>query len=153
MHQSSPLFQQYWRECQAGTPAEVILGSPKVEHCKNFGICRVSLEQGRVQGFCNNKTTAYLRIDPPTNRLLVHFLSCSFNDECAERFFQEGVFRMDEDYHLPLNISRALTNSETVASYRIEKGNYPLLVDDHFHTVSLRLARIVFATQVVQLAA
>jgi len=153
MHRSYPFFQQYWRECQAGIPAEVILGSPKSKDCENFGICRVSLEQGQIRGFCDNKTIAYLRIDPPTNRLLIHFLSCSFNTDCAQRFFREGTFRIDDDYYLPQEITRALTNAETISNFRIAKGLYPMLIDDHFHTVSLRLARVSESLRAVPLAA
>lgn len=140
MHQSISLFQQFWRECQSGTPAEVILGSPKMKDCKNFGICRVSLEKSHDNRFCDNKTAAYLRVDPLTGRLLIHFLSCSFNTDCAERFFQTGNFRMDEDYFLSKEMADALSLDRTKTSFYVEKGNYPILIDDHFHTVSLRLS-------------
>jgi hypothetical protein len=139
-HPSMNSFNQFWRNCQAGTPAEVILGSPKTRYCKDFGICRVSLEQVQFSGFCDNKTVAYLRIDHPTNRLLLHFLSCSFNENCKNRFFARGEFRMDDDYLLPLEISTALTNSESPTKHCIEKGTYPILIDEHFHTVSLRIS-------------
>lgn len=152
-HPSTNTFHQFWRNCQAGTPAEVILGSPKTRHCKNFGICRVSLEQDQLSGFCDNKTIAYLRIDQPTNRLLLHFLSCSFNDNCGERFFACGDFRMDDDYLLPKEISSVLTNSEDTTSYRIEKGTYPILIDEHFHTVSLRISAAVAIQEALVLAA
>jgi hypothetical protein len=150
---STNYFHQFWRNCQAGTPAEVILGSPKTRHCINFGICRVSLEQGQLSEFCDNKTVAYLRIDQPTNRLLLHFLSCSFTDNCEERFFASGTFKMDGDYLLPKEISSALTNSEDPTNYRIEKGTYPILIDDHFHTVSLRISAAVAVQEMMVLAA
>lgn len=146
-------FHQFWRNCQAGIPAEVILGSPKTRHCKDFGICRVSLEQSQLSGFCDNKTVAYLRIDPPTNRLLLHFLSCSFNEACEQRFFAEGEFRMDGDYLLPNEITTVLLNKEKPESYLIEKGSYPILIDEHFHTVSLRLSAATAVQQAVALAA
>lgn len=94
----------------------------------------------RNQGGCGNVTVAYLRIDPPTNRLLVHFLSCSLNEESAARFFKSTTFRMDDDYYLPKDVARSLTAGGAPKEYCIEKGDYPILVDDYFHTVSLRLA-------------
>lgn len=146
MQASRMFFQQYWRNCQSGIPAEVILGSPKTEKCDNFGICRVSLDLNSNLGGCGNTTVAYLRIDPPTNRLLIHFLSCSLNDEVTTRFFESSTFRMDDDYYLPKNVGRSLTVGSTPKEYCIEKGNYPILADEHFHTVSLRL------TQAMELA-
>jgi len=140
MHQSISLFQQFWRECQSGTPAEVILGSPKMKDCKNFGICRVSLEKSQSNRFCDNKTVAYLRIDIPTGRLLIHFLTCSFNADCADRFFRAGNFRMDDHYFLSKEIANALSLDRAQQSFYVEKGNYPILIDEHFHTVSLRLS-------------
>jgi hypothetical protein len=154
MNLSAPQsFHQFWRNCQAGIPAEVILGSPKTRHCKNFGICRVSLEHGQISGFCDNKTVAYLRIDPPTNRLLLHFLTCSFNESCDQRFFAGGEFRMDEDYLLPNEIISALLNKKEPETYLIEKGHYPILIDEHFHTVSLRISAATEIQRAVALAA
>lgn len=152
-HPSSNTFNQFWRNCQAGIPAEVVLGSPKTRHCKNFGICRVSLEQDQLSGFCDNKTVAYLRIDQPTNRLLLHFLSCSFNNNCGERFFSRGDFRMDDDYFLPKEVSSVLTNNEASINYRIEKGTYPILIDEYFHTVSLRISVAITIQEKITLAA
>lgn len=153
MHQSISLFQQFWRECQSGTPAEVILGSPKMKDCKNFGICRVSLEKSQSSRFCDNKTVAYLRLDQLTGRLLIHFLSCSFNSDCADRFFQTGNFRMDDHYFLSKEITAALSLDQAQSSFYIEKGNYPILADDHFHTVSLRLSHTELSSISVSLAA
>lgn len=150
---STNSFNQFWRNCQAGIPAEVILGSPKTRHCKNFGIYRVSLEPGQLSGFCNNTTVAYLRIDRPTKRLLLHFLSCSFNESCGQRFFASGAFRMDEGYLLPGEITTALTGNEQPKALCIEKGTYPILTDQHFHTVSLRISTAAAAREVMVLAA
>ncbi|MFT6000627.1 MAG: hypothetical protein ACI81P_003090, partial [Neolewinella sp.] len=53
----------------------------------------------------------------------------------------------------PKEISSALTNSEDPTNYRIEKGTYPILIDDHFHTVSLRISAAVAVQEMMVLAA
>lgn len=153
MQPPSPHFEHFWRSCQTGILADVILGSPKSQNCKDFGICRIALELGAYQQICHNRALAYFRIDPPTSRLLVHFLSCSIDTECAAYFFRAGTFRMDEDYELPQDVAQALAMDKNAPSFRIEKGSYPALIDDHFHTVSLRLAQAVGATALARRAA
>jgi len=133
-------YQQFWRNCQSGIPAEVILGSPKTAGCKNLGICQIKLEQTRPQANCDNRTVAYLRIDQPTGRLLIHFLHQSMSEGCLNYFFGKGLFRMKDGFVLPTSVSSALMLTSERGACRVEKGDYLILNDDHFLTVSLRLS-------------
>lgn len=148
MHQSISIYQQFWRNCQAGTPAEVILGSPKTPHCKNLGICQIRLEQTTPQLNCENRAIAYLRIDRPTGRLLIHFLKKSMSKGCINYFFGAGHFKMKDDFLLPEGVSSALILKKKGMTYRVEKGDYLILSDDHFLTVSLRLSAASESKQV-----
>lgn len=139
MHQHTSSTQHFWRNCQAGTPAEVILGSPKTPHCKNLGICRIQLEHTLAFPSCRNKIAAYLRVDEPTGRLLIHFLKSSVSAECADYFFSGGVFRVEDDYVLSAEVASALLVGEPIGDCRLLKGIYPVLSDDHFLTISVKL--------------
>lgn len=139
MHQTINAQQKFWRNCQAGIPAEVILGSPKSPECKNLGICRIQLERTLPLPSCKNRTIAYLRVDLPTGRLLVHFLNSSITDECAAHFFKSGVFHISEDYILSPEVVSALYPGQRIKNCRIRSGNYPVLNDDHFVSLSVRV--------------
>ena len=140
MYQTMSAYQQFWRNCQSGIPAEVILGSPKTPRCKNLGICQIRLEQTSPQANCENRAVAYLRIDKPTGRLLIHFLNQSMSQGCLNYFFGQGVFKMKDGFILPTSVSSALMLNSERGACRVEKGDYLILSDDHFLTVSLRLS-------------
>lgn len=145
MHQSISPNQQYWRNCQAGVPAEVVLGSPKTPHCKHLGICRMNLERDSSRLSCKNSLLAYLRVDAPTGRLLIHFVAESITPSCAEYFFSGGVFTLPDDFQLPAGVVAALNLDPRAADYRLQKGRYLVLDDDYFATISLRLTSVARA--------
>lgn len=152
MHPSISPNQQYWRNCQAGIPAEVVLGSPKTPNCERLGICRMNLERNSSRLTCKNSLLAYLRIDIPTGRLLIHFVAESISPSCAEYFFKNGVFMLPDDFQLPAGVVTALNLDLQAADYRLQKGKYLVLNDDYFSTISLRLTSVARA-EVMALAA
>lgn len=152
MHQTTNVQQRFWRNCQAGIPAEVILGSPKSPQCKNLGICRIQLERTLPLLSCKNRTMAYLRIDQPTGRLLLHFVNSSITEQCAAYFFASGSFHITEDYILPQAVAAALCPDWQTKDCRIKSGSYPVLNDDHFVSVSVRVAAKPQSEPLVQAA-
>ncbi|MTB50705.1 hypothetical protein [Lewinella sp. W8] len=100
-------------------------------------MCKIHLEPSVQDCQCDNLVAAYLRLDPPTGRLLLHFLGCSISPDCRQRFFANRSFRIEDDFPLPIPVMDALNLGGH--SFYLERGDYPLLEDDHFLTVSLRL--------------
>ncbi len=135
---SNNYYQQYLRACQAGLPAEIVLGSPKSETCKDLGVCRIYLE-GRPADRqpCGEPVSAYLRVDRQTGRLLVHFLECSINPAVRDAHFRDDRFRVTDGYRLDPSVVAAL--GLPAGNHRIYPGSYPVMDDEHLLTVSLRL--------------
>jgi hypothetical protein len=89
---------------------------------------------------CGNCLSAYLRQDLPTGRLLLHFISSSVDQKTYERFFSKQTFCMEDDFVLPSMIANKLNLAN--APVIIEKGTYPVLEDDRFLTLSLRVREV-----------
>lgn len=140
MCQQSQLNYQYLHNCQEGIFTQVTLGSAKFSDCRNFGICRMNLMPGINNTRCKNCLYAYLRQDLPTGRLLLHFISSSVDQKIHKRFFSKQAFCMEDDFVLPTAIANKLklTNSTVI----IEQGTYPVLEDDRFLTLSLRIREV-----------
>ena len=134
-------YQEYLLRCQAGVPAEVTLGSPRSRDCADLGVCRVQLEnEVRSCTDCSAVATAYLRIDPPTGRLLIHILACSLSEEDRAFHFGDDYLTVDHSYQLSAAVRRAIGLPE--GDYRISPGNYPILDDEDLLTVSVGLAQV-----------
>jgi hypothetical protein len=85
---------------------------------------------------CNYCIMGYLRIDIPTGRLLLHFPISWINEHLRQRFFNNQLFRMDDDFVVPKSIAKGL--GFTKEAVKIERGTYPILDDEQFLTLSLR---------------
>lgn len=140
MQTQTIVYQNYLTNCQKGISAEVVLGSPRFADCRNFGICRMNLAPQNSSCNCKDCLACFLRIDAPTGRLLIHLPVTSISKTARQRFFSADTFRIDDPFYLPKAISAALAISAN--GYYIDKGEYPLLDDAHFLTVSLRLKAV-----------
>ena len=140
MCQQSKSYYHYLLNCQEGIFTQVTLGSAKFSDCRNFGICRMNLMPEPNNSGCKNCLYAYLRLDPPTGRLLFHFIFSSVDQKNYQRFFSKEIFRMEDDFVLPVAIANKLnfTNRPVI----IERGTYPVLKGDRFLTLSLRVSEI-----------
>ena len=138
---------QYLDDCQTGILTQVTLGSPKFLDCRNFGVCRMRAISEVTNTGCSNCLTGYLRIDIPTGRLLLHFPIFLISGKLHQRFFNNQLFRMDDDFVIPPTIAKNLGYTKDVVI--IERGTYPILNDEHFLTLSLRLS--VVATKLADL--
>jgi hypothetical protein len=136
----SAAYSQFQRNCQEALPAEVVLGSPKTKDCRNFGICRIRMNTTGLSKECRS-VQAYLRIDLPTGRLLLHFVTGSLATPCAMRHFANNSFRIEEDFQIPMPVVKALALDGGYQSIFMEKGIYPTMQDANFYTVSIRLRR------------
>jgi hypothetical protein len=138
---------QYLDNCRTGILTQVTLGSPKFLDCRNFGVCRMRVISEVTHDGCSNCLTGYLRVDIPTGRLLLHFPISLIKGNLQQRFFNNQLFRMDDDFVIPKSIAKGLGfTRETV---KIECGTYPILNDEQFLTLSLRVC--VVATKVADL--
>ncbi|MFK8164170.1 MAG: hypothetical protein AB8H12_17120 [Lewinella sp.] len=91
---------------------------------------------GVVRDGCKNCLTGYLRRDIPTGRLLLHFPISMIEEKTYQRFFNNQLFRMDDDFVLPKNIATSLGFGEEKVV--IGRGTYPILHDEQFLSLSLR---------------
>jgi hypothetical protein len=137
MCQKSKSYYHYLLNCQEGILTQVTLGSAKFSDCRNFGICRMNLMPKINNDGCKNRLFGYLRQDPPTGRLLLHFISSSVDQETYQLFFCNQAFRMEENFVLPVAIANKLNLTDRPVI--IERGTYPVLKGDHFLTLSLRI--------------
>lgn len=140
MCQQSNSYNNYLLNCQEGILTQVTLGSAKFSDCRNLGICRMDMMPKISNSGCENCLPGYLRLDLPTGRLLLHFVASSVDQKIYQRFFQKQTFRMDEDFLLPANIVKLLKLPQRTVI--IEQGAYPVLNDDRFLTLSLRISEL-----------
>ncbi|CAH0999752.1 hypothetical protein LEM8419_01052 [Neolewinella maritima] len=87
---------------------------------------------------CARVVEAYLRIDVPTGRLLVHFTNTSIAPDTRQQHFSGAVFTVRDSYRLPSWVVEQLGLPPSV--YRITPGRYPSLEDDAFTSLSVRLS-------------
>jgi len=132
---------QYLDNCRTGTLTQVTLGSPKFLDCRNFGICRMRAISEITHAGCNNCLVGYLRVDIPTGRLLLHFPIFLIEGKLHQRFFNNQLFRMDDDFVVPKSIARSLGFRKEMVT--VERGTYPILNDEQYLTLSLRVSAAV----------
>lgn len=131
-------YRMYLRKSQAGLPAEIVLGSPKSASCRHFGVCRIYfLGETLLIPACADRVSGYLRREPQTGRLLVHFLVDTLSVAIREKHFAEGYFRITHPYTLRRDLSDKLDFPE--GDHQLCPGKYPVMDDGHLLTVSLAL--------------
>lgn len=144
MISSDSAYQLYLRDCQAGVPVEVVLGSPDHENCAYFGVCKIFFtSQARILPACVDRVSAYLRWDGPTERVLLHFIAATITDDVRDRHFINGFFRIEAAYELEEEVRYELGLAEGVA---LQPGRYPVMDDEDLLTVSLRTELAVATT-------
>ncbi len=138
MHSLITPYLTYLRDCRAGLGVMVRLGSPEYTDCSSLGICELFVEDHLSTGRCRSTCVpAYLRLDTPTGRLLLHFENRAISVEIRRHHFPRGGFTVLHPYHLPPRFVEDLQLEG--GPYQIEGGTYPLLDDGTFTTLSLRL--------------
>lgn len=146
-------YSSFLRQCRSGIEAEVLLGSPKYEDCRDLGICKVYTESLRRTCDCQHWVSAYLRVDAPTLRLLLHIRAASISDSTRDIFFPTSGFVVQHPYRLKTSLIDQLgLEGEEIL---IAPGNYPILAVDDFTLLSLRLVGVTDSRQLneLQLAA
>ncbi len=84
---------------------------------------------------------AYLRLDRPTGRLLLHFDATAITEAVRRQHFPADRFRVPCSYRLPSWVVRGLELPAAV--YRIVPGEYPALGDGEFTTLSVGISTAV----------
>ena len=90
---------------------------------------------------CATVLLAYLRLDRPTGRLLLHFDTGAITEAVRQHHFPADRFRVPCSYRLPSWVVRGLELPAAV--YRIVPGRYPTLGDEAFTTLSVRITTAV----------
>ena len=90
---------------------------------------------------CATVLAAYLRLDRPTGRLLLHFDTTAITEGVRQQHFPADRFRVPASYRLPSWVVRGLELPAAV--YRIVPGEYPALGDGEFTTLSVGLTTAV----------
>ena len=90
---------------------------------------------------CATVLPAYLRLDRPTGRLLLHFDTDAITEAVRQQHFPADRFRVPASYRLPSWVVRGLELPAGV--YRIVPGEYPALGDGEFTTLSVRITTAV----------
>ena len=132
-------YDRYLASCRRGHRLGVLLGSPRLGGCRGQGICDMVLDDELHRHNCPRFARAYARVDPLTGRLLLHFVNASIDAETELIHFHDGSFTVEHAYALPRRIARSLDLPP--GEYRIASGNYPLLEDEEFTTLSLRIVQ------------
>lgn len=104
--------------------------------CENFGVCKVDYASDvrfndllNTLSECNNGI-AILSLDKEKG-LDLAFLKTTIRDCCAERFFSEPFFKVQETFHFSDDITKCLQ----VSSLKIEEGLYPIQSSSGFYIV------------------
>lgn len=134
----SPQMANYIQECQTGILADVVLGNPKAECCGS-GICHIHIGPHAMSPeACNGiNLLAFIRMDDVHGRLLIHFLTDSIDEQCLQEHFINSSLVLSEDFELPIALTTRLNYLHQVLT--IKAGEYPLLNDGLFSTISVRL--------------
>ncbi len=130
-------YERYLRNCQSGLRLRLRLGSPRLPDCGGIGICRMEMDTDEARDACPNSLTAYCRLDEPTGRLLLHIDSDTLTPKMQSRHFRGGYLRIPLPFVVPAWVQEWLEVGNTRP--RIPAGNYPVLDDGTFLTVSLPL--------------
>ncbi len=138
MHPPTTPYLTYLRACRSGLRVMIRLGSPDHEDCRYLGICEMVAEDRLTPGGCPSTCVpAYLRMDVPTGRLLLHVDDRAITPAIRKLHFPPPGFTVLRPYFLPTRIGDQLGLPEP--DYRIATGTYPVLDDGTFTTLSLRL--------------
>ena len=134
----SPQMSAYIQECQTGILADVVLGNPKADCCGS-GICHMHIGPHKLSpsNCCGTNLVAYIRMDEVHNRLLIHFLAASIDEQCLQDHFVNNSLVLAEDFNLPELLTNRLDYPNWVLT--IKQGVYPLLNDGVFSTISTRM--------------
>ncbi len=141
MHHLHAIFSDYHAACHRGLRLSVQLGSPRSGDCSSVGICNLQPPDYLPRQSCATVLPAYLRLDRPTGRLLLHFDTSAITKTVRQQHFAADRFRVPCSYRLPSWVVRGLELPAGV--YRIVPGEYPVLGDDAFTTLSVRVTTAV----------
>ncbi|MBB4078464.1 hypothetical protein GGR28_001077 [Lewinella aquimaris] len=144
-------YATYLRHCRSGISVEVRLGSPESPNCSGLGICGIEPESVLSTTSQSNGVRGYLRIDPPTGRLLIHFTNESLGEEIRQKHFPPAGFSLGHEVQLPNWLVAALRLP--AGRHRIEAGSYPTLDDGTFTTLSVRISAADECQYTLRLAA
>jgi hypothetical protein len=86
---------------------------------------------------CGSSLLVRARIDPPTDRLLLHISPDTLTPALRARYFRDGYFGLPRAFAVPTTVLRAIGKDGD--DYRIPGGRYPMLDDGTFLTLSLPL--------------
>lgn len=130
-------YLDFLSSCQTGIRTRVALAAedPNVQNCQ------IRLYDEKPPEVSTPTVVAYLRIDKPTGRALVHFVRNSIPEVSWRLCFAKGLFSVSDDYSLSTGVIEALGWKGN--KYEVTKGFYPLLEDAEFITASLRIKKYV----------
>ncbi len=137
------IFSDYHAACRRGLRLSVHLGSPRSGNCSATGICSLQSLDYVPRQSCAVVLPAYLRLDRPTGRLLLHFDTSAITETARGQHFANDRFRVPCSYRLPSWVVRGLDLPAGV--YRIVPGEYPVLGDGVFTTLSVGITTAVTA--------
>ena len=130
----------YLDACRNGLRAEARLGSPRLRNCAGIGICSIEpVRAPKLRPACGPSIPAFVRLDAPTGRLLLHLESCAISPMLRRRHFADGLLRVADACRLSATLVTDLGLPEE--PFYIAPGRYPVLDDGTFLTLSLALAR------------
>ena len=141
MHHLHAIFSDYHAACRRGLRLSVQLGSPRSVDCSSVGICRMQPPDYLPRKSCATVLLAYLRLNRPTGRLLLHFDATAITEAVRQQHFPADRFRVPCSYRLPSWVVRGLELPAAV--YRIVPGGYPALGDGEFITLSVGITTAV----------
>lgn len=128
-------YQQFLRSCRSGLPVKIVLSLKGLLPT----IYPIHLKGEYAQAGHSSTVLAHLQFDQPTGRLLIHFLRPSIVSARQESYFKNDVFRASGDHFFSPGVTKSL-GWET-GKYHLLKGLYPILEDQDFYTVSVRVGR------------
>jgi hypothetical protein len=132
MYTTSSTYPLFLANCQRGVPVEVYFGQ-RGQHQQ----IDLRLYNESRKDIITASVLAYARIDRPTGRLLVHFLRQSLPAQQLVSAFSRNQLSISSEGTIAPAAARLLGLPE--GHYTLPTGQYPVLTDDHFATVSLRL--------------
>lgn len=102
----------------------VEFGSP-MKNCLHYGICRVTLPAAIDTTPCSCRSMATI-ISLDTGLIQFIFEKKEIHDKVFEKYFQNGFFKVDDDYSIPEKILKKINFKKFI----IKQGSYPILIEN-----------------------
>ncbi len=98
---------------------QLVLGNPRIG-CDGYGICKIGTKNTMVYNPCHSEKTIEGQLSIEKDFLSILFFKNKMSVGVYQKYFSKGVFVMESDFMLPIEIATAFAIPPSV----LKHGNY-----------------------------